>query len=55
MLKVQMAGTVHLHQTQDNQKCGNCLGNNGRQRNTCHTHVKDDDKEQVEDDVDHAR
>ena len=54
VLKVQMAGALHLHQAQQNQNRRNGLGNDGRQRDARNAHVEYDDKEQVQKDVDDA-
>ena len=50
-----MTWSLHLDQTQNNQNCRYCLGNNGCQCNTGNTHLEHNNKKQVQNNIDHTR
>ena len=54
-LQIQAQGTVLFGQAEDDQPCGHILGDGGGQGDPRYIHIQQNDRNQVQNDVDHAR
>ena len=54
-LQIQAQRTVLLGQAEDDQPCGHILGDGGGQGDPRYIHIQQNDRNQVQNDVDHAR
>lgn len=51
---IQTAWTLHPAQAEKDQDCADALGDDGGKRDSCHVHMQDDHKKQIQDYINHT-